>query len=306
MPRRAVFLGILICLSGASAPRAQQQQPLPTFRAASDLVVLPVTVMDKQGRLVADLPRERFRIYDDDRPRDITFFSSEDTPVTVALVIDNSSSMRKRHGDVIAAASTFARLSNPDDELVAILFNEIVRDVGGRRISAADETALAAALESVTPDGRTALYDAVMAGLDRLAAVDTTRRVLILLSDGGDNASRASLGDVLDRARVSNVTIYAIGLFDEGDADADPGVLKKLAALTGGERFLPSSPGPLLEACREIAHEIRESYTIGIEPRDRDGAYHHLRITLGGPDGGKMIVRARPGYVAAPPEKSAK
>jgi Ca-activated chloride channel homolog len=302
------FLFVLLLLVATDpGPHAQQAESSPTFRSGSDLIVLPVTVTDRDGRLMPNLTSERFLVYDNDRPRTLKFFSSEDTPVTVALVVDNSSSMRRRHGEVVAAAATFARLSNPDDDLMAIVFNERVEDVGGRSLTAADEDAFAAALESAVPDGRTALYDAVMNGLDRLDSVSTARKVLILISDGGDNASTASLDAVLERARGANVTIYTIGLFEPGDLDADPGVLKKLSSLSGGERFLPASAGPLLQACGQIAHEIRQSYTLGVEPRDSDGAYHRLRVAISGPDGKKMIVRARPGYVApAPPRAPAR
>jgi Ca-activated chloride channel family protein len=259
---------------------------------------MPVTVTNGNDRLVAGLTQDRFRVYDNDRPVDIRFFSSEDAPVAVALVIDNSASMRSRHGEVVAAAASFARLSNPADEMLAIVFNEDVEDaLGGRHLTAADETELANALDAVRPDGRTALYDALMAALDRLDGVETARRVMILLSDGGDNASTASLDAVLDRARRSNVTIYAIGLVDAMNSDVDTGVLKKLSALSGGERYLPASPGGLLQACGRIAREIRQSYTVSIEPA-RDGAFHRLRVAVMGPDGRKLTVRTRPGYLA--------
>jgi VWFA-related protein len=291
--------------SPAAQPPDIDAEPAATFHSSSALVVLPVTVTDKAGELVPDLTRDRFIIYDDNHPANIRFFSSEDTPVSVALVIDNSASMRTRHGEVVAAASIFARLSNPDDELMALMFSDGVTDaLGGRTLTAADEHQLAAAIEAARPDGRTALYDAVMAGLERLDSVETTRKVLILISDGGDNASSASLQSVLDRARRSSVTIYTIGLIDpfmqeiRGEKEIDAGVLQKLADLSGGRRFLPASAGPLITACQEIAHEIRESYTIGIEPQGDDGAFHRIRVSVASADGRRLNVRTRPGYFA--------
>jgi Ca-activated chloride channel family protein len=296
---RFVLLTLAVLPLTAATAARRQQEPAPTFQASSDLVVIPVTVTDKHGRLITGLTQDRFAVYDNDRPTDIAFFSGEDTPVTVALVVDNSASMLARHGEVIAGAAAFARLSNPDDQMLAILFNENVEDaLGGRTLSAADEGDLAAALEAAHPDGQTALYDGLMAALDRLSAVGTTRKVVILISDGGDNASQATLDIVLDRAKRSNVTIYTVGLVDPTSPDVDTGVLKKLATVTGGERFLPASGGPLLQACQEIAHEIRESYTLAIEPRGADGAFHRLRAVVTGPDARALKVRTRPGYVA--------
>ena len=149
------------------------------------------------------------------------------------------------------------------------------------------------------PDGRTALYDAVLAGIDQLARGSRARKVLVVISDGGDNASEATLDTVLARARESNAAIYTIGVFDADDLDRNPGVLKSLARATGGERFLPRSPGELIQACERIAREIRSGYTIGYVPPDRDGSYHRVRVDVQPPPSQKIKVRTRPGYFAA-------
>jgi VWFA-related protein len=138
-----------------------------------------------------------------------------------------------------------------------------------------------------------------MAGLERAEASSRPRKVLVLVSDGGDNASRASLADVLARARASNVTIYTIGLFEPDDDDANPGVLKALAATTGGERYLPQSAAPMIRACGHIAREIRSGYTLAYEPPDRDGSFHHVRVVVSSVDGHPLNARTRPGYFAA-------
>lgn len=272
----------------------------PSFRStSSELVVLPVVVMDKEGRFVPELDREQFTIFDNGRAVPVELFTNEDTPVSVGLVIDASSSMRTKLGEVVAAALRFAALSNPQDELFAIRFNDDVRDaVRDRRfLLASDRAALESALASMVPEGRTALYDALVSGLDHLADGTRPRKVLILISDGGDNASRATLDRVLARARASNATIYTIGIFEPEDPDKNPGVLKSLAQITGGERFLPRSTGALLQACERIAREIRSGYTIGYVPPDRDGAYHRIRVVLNAPDR-RLTVRTRPGYFA--------
>jgi Ca-activated chloride channel family protein len=281
------------------APGAGNEPPV--FRiASSELVVLPVAVTDTQGRLLVDLERERFTVYDNGRKQPIRLFSNEDSPVSIALVIDESGSMRPKIGQVVAASLAFARWSHPQDELMVIAFNDEVRHaLAGRSVTASDQAELHKALNTLIPDGQTALYDALSDGLDHLAKASHARKIIILVSDGGDNASRATFDEVLARARRSNVTIYTIGLFDAGAHDTNPGVLKRLADATGGQRFLPQSPGPLLQACERIAHEIRGGYTLGYEPPDRDGQFHRLRVDVEAPSGQKVVVRTRPGYFAA-------
>jgi Ca-activated chloride channel homolog len=300
---RVLTIVTLALLAVAIVVCAQQTAPneQPIFHSdSSELVVLPVTVTDRHGQLVGDLSKDRFAVFDNGRRQDVNLFSSEDTPVTIGLVIDNSASMRPKMGEVIAAALAFARASNPDDELFALVFADDVRDaLPQRSISTEDTPALQAALSAVVPDGRTALYDGLLAGLTRAANGARARKVLILVSDGGDNASRSTQSDVLARARAANVTIYTIGLFDRNDEDANPRLLKALAEATGGERFLPRSAGPLIGVCAHIAREIRSGYTIGYVPPDRDGAFHRVRVQVEADPGRKLIVRTRPGYFAA-------
>jgi Ca-activated chloride channel homolog len=288
---------VALALGGFSAV-AQDQ---PTFQASSsELVVLPVVVTGRNDAHVAGLTAERFTVYDNGKQQQISLFSNEDTPISAAIVIDDSGSMRSKIGQVLAATMAFARSSNPEDELFVIEFNDRVRDaMGDGAVAARDPLALEAALRTLKPTGQTALYDALLFGLERLERASRARKVIVLMSDGGDNASHARLDDVLVRARRSNVTIYAIGLFEPGAPDTNPDVLRKLAETTGGERYLPKSPGPLLAACERIAREIRSGYTLGYVPPHRDGAFHRVRVVIDGPDGQRMRVRTRPGYFAA-------
>jgi len=299
--RIAVAVAIVAVAAGRAFSQAPAADDRPVFRiASSELVVLPVAVTDGRGRLLVDLERERFTVYDNGRKQPITLFTNEDAPVSIALVIDESGSMRPKVGQVIAASLAFARWSHPEDELTVIAFNDAVRDaLDGRSVSASDQPELHKALNTLVPDGQTALYDALSDGLDHLAMAARARKVMVLVSDGGDNASRSTFDEVLARAKRSNVTIYTIGLFDEGAHDANPGILKRLAEATGGQRFLPRSPGPLMQACEQIAREIRSGYTLGYEPPDHDGEYHRLKVDVNGPAGQKIVVRTRPGYFAA-------
>jgi Ca-activated chloride channel family protein len=296
-------LVLAICFAAAVAGGEAQVRSPSFVSTSAELVVLPVTVSDKHGDFVPDLPRDRFTVYDNGRPQDVSLFTNEDTPVTVGLVIDSSGSMAPKLPEVIIATLTFARRSNPQDELFTVAFNETVRDLGiDRFVTASDAPALESELRSFRPQGRTALYDGLIAGLDRMERATRTRKALILISDGGDNASRSTLDDVLGRARRSNVTIFTVGLFDNDDPDRNPGVLKSLAQSTGGERFLPppKSPAALVRACERIARELRSGYTIGYLPPDRDGTYHRVRVDVAGTDTrGKLQARTRPGYFAA-------
>jgi VWFA-related protein len=298
--RRSAFAVLLFVLSFSFFVLSSAQEPV--FKSgSSELVVLPVVVTDKQGRYVSDLPGDKFAVFDNGRRVPVELFTNEDTPVTVGLVIDASSSMRPKIGEVIAASLRFAHLSNPQDELFAVRFNDDVQDVMPVPpfLLAGDLAGLEAAVNSIRPDGRTALYDGLIDALDHLAQGTRARKVLVVISDGGDNASEAKLETVLARARDSNAAIYTIGIFDQDDMDKNPGVLKSLAQTTGGERFLPRSPGDLLTACERIAREIRGGYTIGYVPPARDGAYHRVRVEIDPTSARRLNVRTRPGYFAA-------
>jgi VWFA-related protein len=294
----ALRTALLFVVSLATIAARPQQAPR-FVSESSELVVLPVTVTDGHDRLVANLPRDRFIVYDNGRRQPIELFSNEDTPVTVGLIVDDSGSMAPKLGEVIAAALAFARSSNQQDEIFAIAFNDRVQDtLAGRLLTVGDIGGINSVLRSLVPQGRTALYDALVTALDRISDATRPRKVLIVISDGGDNASVATLKQVLYRARQSNVTIYTIGVFDANDTDTNPGVLKALAHATGGERFMPNSPGRLVQVCDHIAREIRSGYTIGFVPPDRDGAFHRVRVEIQ-PSDRHLNVRTRPGYFAA-------
>jgi len=284
------------------APFAPLVAQRPDFHVSSkDLVILPVTVTGKDGLFVPDLSADRFTVFDNGRTQPIAFFSSEDSPVAIGLVIDTSSSMRAKLGEVVAASVALARSSNPQDQLFVLEFNESVQDALPEHqfILAADVDNLQSAVASLRPEGRTALYDGLIAAFDRLDGSKLGRKALIVISDGGDNVSHATLADVQARARRSSAVIFTIGLFNEDDPDRNPGVLASLAKTTGGERFLPASAGPLLQACERIAHTIRNGYTIAIEPPERDSAYHRIRVQVNNQGRQRLVVRTRDGYVAS-------
>ncbi|MBI2817269.1 MAG: VWA domain-containing protein [Acidobacteria bacterium] len=157
------------------------------------------------------------------------------------------------------------------------------------------------ALSRMIGDGQTALYDAIAAGFDHLKQARPDKKVLIVISDGGDNASKHTLADIMAAATRSDIIIYTIGLFDENDPDKNPGMLKRLAKATGGEVFLPESVGDVVPICRKIATYLRNQYALTYETSNRkhNGAYRKLEVKAEAPGQGRLSVRVRPGYYAA-------
>jgi Ca-activated chloride channel homolog len=300
-----VLLG-LIALS--SCALAQELSPPPsrpgdeyTIKTNVDLVVLRATAQDRRNTLVSGLNQNNFQVYEGGILQSIKYFSHEDVPVTVGLVVDNSGSMKPKRQDVIAAALAFARSSNPQDEMFVVNFNERVSFGLPGNIAFTDQVAqLQVALSRVAADGETALYDAIAVALDRLKKGNRDKKVLIVVSDGGDNASKHTLAEIMALAGQPNAIIYTIGVFDDQDADRNPGVLKRLAKETGGESFLPESLANVTPVCERIARDIRNQYTIAYIPtnRKRDGTYRVIQVKASAPGYGRLSVRTRTGYFA--------
>jgi VWFA-related protein len=298
--------------SGASAIAAlalgsivlAQDSPAPQFKSESELVVLHVTVKDRSGGYVSGLPADAFRIVDETRPQTAKFFLDEDAPVTVGLILDNSGSMAPLRDRVIAAAAEFVESSNSADEVFALIFDDDVHPVLRRAPFTSDPEELRGALASVfQPAGRTSLYDAVVRGLRYAEKGTRDRRVLVVLSDGGDNNSEATLKEVTAFVQASNAVIYAVALEDPFDLDSNPKRLRQLAEATGGESFTPKNVNDVRKAFQKIAHDIRHSYTIGFEPTNSPlhGGFHKLRVEVKDTAGRRLDVRARTGYLKGLP-----
>lgn len=280
----------------------QGQGAPPVFSVGSELVVLHVTVKDRRGAYVSGLPQEAFSVVEDGRAQTVRFFTDSDTPVTVGVLVDSSASMHANRGLVIAGATSFAEASNPGDEIFALAFNDDVHPVLSPNAPFTDDSAvLHAGLErSVTARGRTALYDAIVAGLRYLARGTAERKVLVLLSDGGDNASRVTSDDAVRQAQASNAVIYTIALVVPGSRDANPALLRELAQASGGESFRPRAPREITEALNQIAHHVHHTYTVGYTSTNpaHDGAFRRVRVVVTAPPGRPLVVRSRAGYVA--------
>ena len=299
-----VACAVLVRASSAQTPNLRpdgNRSQGAVIKVHSDLVVLHVAVLDRASRFVSTLAQHQFRVYEDGVPQTISFFSREDQTATIGLVVDNSGSMQKKRGDVIVASLAFARASNPLDQLFVVHFNERVWMGLPEGMSfTSDVVTLARALAQVDARGQTALYDAVGRGLEHLGGAANSRRVLVVISDGGDNSSATRFEALLQHALQMDTVIYTIGLYDETAVDRNLRVLKQLSAETGGEAFLPDTVQNAAKVLERIAHDIRNSYTIGYVPTNasRDGKYRTIRVSVDSSGREKSKVRVRSGYLA--------
>jgi Ca-activated chloride channel homolog len=284
-------------------------QSLPTFATNQDairinveLVVLHATVLNHERMRVPRLGKEAFQIYEDGTLQEIETIRHEDIPVTVGLVIDSSGSMQPKRAEVIAAALAFVRLSNPQDQHFLVKFNERVSfGLPADMPFTASVSQLEAALVKITTHGKTALYDAVAAALAHAKSGKRDKQVLIVVSDGADNASQKDKEQVIALAKQAEAIIYTIGIFDLADPDRNPGTLKQLAKATGGEAFFPSSVTEVTAICESIARDIRSQYTLTYTPVKvkYDGKFRAIQVKAKAPGGERLYVRTRAGYYSA-------
>ena len=298
------YLGLLLGLWSALGLASPQQnvEPPPVISVRTDLVTLPVTVVDRHGAFVTGLRREDFTVYDSGERQTIQLFTSDDVPATIGLLIDSSGSMRGRREEVTAAAAAFAAMSHPLDEFFTLNFNEAVwLGLPFPLAFTEDAQQLRAALSAAPAQGMTALYDALDRALVHLQRGTRDRKALIVVSDGGDNASSQTLDAVLERARRASAAIYSVTLVDPGDRDARPRVLKTLARDTGARAFTPKRADEVMSAFTQIAREIRSAYTIGFVPTAAPGGgFRPVRVVADAGDRRQLIVRTRAGYYADP------
>jgi len=273
------------------------------IRIDSKLVLVPVSVCDPANHPVTGLEREHFRLFDDRVEQNVTHFSMEDAPVAVGMVFDTSGSMGSKLRVSRAAAAQFFAQGNPEDEYFLVEFN--------------DHPKLAVPLTSNPEDiqvrltfseskGRTALLDAIMLALHEMKKSTKTRKALLIISDGGDNSSRYSEGEVRKAVRESDILIYAVGVFEPfgrrgtPEESGGPGLLTQLAEQTGGRHY-PAEVNELPDIAAKIGIEMRNRYVLGYSPTEqqRDGKYHKVEIKLVPPRGlPKLSARWRLGYYA--------
>jgi VWFA-related protein len=220
----------------------------------------------------------------------------------MGLVVDSSVSMWGIRDQVIDAAGRFAAGTHADDELFALAFNERVWPaLRASEPFTSEALVLRRALTAaIAPRGKTALFDAVSAGVDYAARGSRAREVLVVISDGGDNASAIGFDDLVRKAEASNVVIYAVALADpNGGGHEESRTLQQLADATGGRMFKPSAPKDIDAALQAIGRDVRHAYTLAYAPAAQgDGAFHRLAVTVRSTDGKILVARTRAGYRA--------
>jgi len=277
-----------------------------TFKKKVEEVVLHATVTDQRQHLVSGLQQGDFAVFEDGKPMAITSFHQEDIPVAIGIVIDNSGSMRDKRQKVNQAALNLVRASNPQDELFVVNFNDeyyLDQDF------TSSINQLKEGLEHIESRGGTALYDAVVASADHLAkGARLDRKVLLVVTDGEDNASRDTLEQCVRSLQdLNGPTVYSIGILgDDREAHRAKRALTALAFQTGGVAFFPKDLNEVDNISRQVAHDIRNQYTIGYKPADptRPG-YRSVRVEAHAPGYKRLVVRTRSGYYAGQ-ERAAK
>lgn len=286
---------IALAVAGIVWARAQQ----PSFRAEARLVVLRATVRNSRGAEVTDLDQSAFTVYENDRRQPITLFRRDDIPVSVALLVDNSGSMRPLRARVERAAVAFVEASNPLDEVCVINFADTPRlDVP--LTSSLDS--LRRGIARVDSIGGTALRDAVLMGESYLRDhAMRDRRVLLVITDGRDNASQTDVKAIATMSHQTEAAVYGLGLFAFANSSEAKGGRHELEAITqptGGVAVYPATVAEIDDAVLDLARQIRRQYTIAYAPTNRtlDGTYRRIRVEARGH--APMVVRTRAGYVA--------
>ncbi len=293
----------LLCVALPSNSRIATSE-FPNQAAISvttELVVLPVNVTDSHGAFVSGLQKKNFHVYEDGKPQNVSLFAEEDTPVTVGLLVDQSRSMGPKLSDVVIAVSTFVLSSHPEDEMFVVDFSDDVSiaSLDGKPFTS-DTKILENAILAVSARGRTALYDAVAAGLTHLELGHREKKALVIVSDGGDNASRHKYGDILNLAKQAHAIIYSIVLAGNSQEEENPRALERLCKVTGGIAFLPRADQKTADDAKAIARDLREQYTLGYAPMKKAGgnSYRKTAVKVDAPHLGPLRVRTRAGYLA--------
>ena len=276
-------------------------QDSAVFRADTRLVVLPTTVVDRSGKLVTTLTQKAFRVSENGVEQQIKVFRREDIPVSLGLVIDNSGSMLKKRQAVEAAALQLVKASNPQDQVFIVNFNdEAFLDCPFTNNVAKLEEGLA----RLDARGGTAMRDAISMSIDYMKEEGKLdKKVILVITDGDDNMSSITLERLVEKAQQAEVLVYTIGLLNEEDRRSAKRAKRALDAITtasGGSPYYPEQVAEVDQIGLQVAHEIRNQYTIAYAPANAslDGSYRQIRVVVDGPN--KPVARTRTGYYATP------
>jgi Ca-activated chloride channel family protein len=281
------------------SPQGQKPQDDVVFTSDTNLVVFHVSVVDKSGKLVTDIPQSAFKVFEDGTEQQIKMFKREDVPVSMGLIIDNSGSMRDKRPRVAAASLAMIKASNPQDEEFIVNFND---EPYLDQPLTSDTKKLEHALDQLDSRGGTAMRDAISLSIDEVKAHGKReKKVLVVITDGNDNASAITLEQLVRKAQQSEVLIYAIGLLSEEeprDARAAKKALKLLTENSGGLDYYPKDVAEIDKVTPVIAHELRNQFVLAYSSTNQamDGTYRKVKITVNAK--GTPAVRTRPGYFA--------
>jgi len=312
--RTAAFASLLYSAL-ASSSRAQNSTPGPTpdpnntqriqrgkpLKSQVDITLVNVTVTDPYGRLVTGLEQDSFRVFEDNVEQEVVRFSSEDVPISIGVIFDMSGSMADKIDKSRLAAVQFFRTANPQDEFFLVDFNDRAQ-LASPFTASVDE--LQNRLMFTSAHGATALYDGIYLGLSQMKGAHNAKKALLIISDGGDNHSRYTQGDVRSFVKEADVQIYAIGLYTPGggptpEEQQGPALLTDLTTMTGGRTFAVRQVGELPDIASKISMELRNQYVIGYRPTDKahDGKWRKIKVKLHPPKGlPPLTVFAKSGY----------
>jgi Ca-activated chloride channel homolog len=268
----------------------------------ADLVLVPVTITDPMNRLVTGLEKENFQLFEGSSGQEIKSFSSEDAPVSLGVIFDSSGSMSSKMDRAKDAVVEFFKTANPQDEFFMITFSdepEVVSDF----TSSVDD--IQGKLVFTVPRRRTALLDAIYMGITKMRQAKYGKKALLIISDGGDNHSRYTEGEIKALVKEADVMVYAIGIYDRyfptEEERLGPALLGEIAELSGGRAFTVENPNDLADVATKIGVELRNQYVLGYRPQNgsRDGKWRKIKVKLLPPKGlPPLRVYARTGYYA--------
>jgi Ca-activated chloride channel homolog len=280
----------------------QYQDQARSLRLSTDIVTLSVSVTDKQNNFVPGLISQDFEIHEDGIKQDIAFFSDEDIPLSIGILLDISGSLKKHFDQSMKAAGELVKTSHPADDFFLMTFSKKVTV----QVEGDDWEEVGKYLRSAEPEGLTAFYDAVYFGLEKVKQGKYHKRALIIISDGQDNSSRYKYGELMELAREAGVQIYCVGIGDVSGnwwGTSGKNLLENLAGMTGGESFFPRSASRIEDAIDNIALLLRHQYSIGYYPNNprNDKSWRNLKVQLHSSWKTQGLrVKAKEGYYALP------
>ena len=276
---------------------------IPLVKSKVDLVLVPVTVTDPMNRLVTGLDKENFQVFEGKEEQEVRHFSAEDAPISLGVIFDMSGSMSSKIERSREAVGEFFKTANPQDEFFLITFADKPDEVSDFTQSVDD---LQGKLIFTVPKGRTALLDAIYLGVSKMRQAKYPKKALLIISDGGDNHSRYTEGEIKSMVKEADVMIYSIGIYDHyfqtEEERLGPGLLSDVSELSGGRSFTIDNPNDLADVATKIGIELRNQYVLGYRPKNpgHDGKWHKIKIKLQPPKGlPPLHVYARTGYYAS-------